>query len=322
VAGGAAGGRARRGGTLGGVAKDLAGEFEAQRGRLFGLAYRLLSSAEEAQDVVQDAFMRWQAADRAAIAAPSAWLAKVVTNLCLNRLASARVRREQYAGPWLPEPVLTGEGALGPLELAVQRELVSFGLLALMERLTPAERAVFVLREAFGYPHAEIAQIVGLSEVHCRQLYRRAKAQVAQGRQRFQPERGRWQDLVERFLAAARAGDLDALERMLAADATATADGGGKVTAARRTVAGRARVARYLAGAIGRFGDGATAAIAEVNGEPGVLGCAGGRLIGVLVLELADGEVTAVRMVANPDKVRFAERQATAVSLLGLPAGS
>src|SRR5215472_3880158 len=133
-----------------------AGVFEAQRARLFGLAYRLLGSAADAEDVVQDTYVRWSRADRAAIMAPSAWLVKVATNLCLKRLASARARREVYVGPWLPEPVLTSDGALGPMDTAVQRDSVSLALLVLLERLTPAERAVFVLREAFGYGHRDI----------------------------------------------------------------------------------------------------------------------------------------------------------------------
>src|SRR5262249_58236465 len=137
------------------MAADLTGEFEAQRGRLFGLAYRLLGSATDAEDVVQDAFLRWSGADHAAIAAPGAWLAKVVTNLCLNLMSAARAQREAYVGPWLPEPVLTADGALGPLERAQQRESVPLGLLVLLERLPPAQRAVFGLREAFGHSHRD-----------------------------------------------------------------------------------------------------------------------------------------------------------------------
>src|SRR5215467_3105959 len=300
----------------GGVAGTAAEEFEAQRPRLFGLAYRLLGSAVDAEDVVQDAYLRWQGADPSSIAAPRAWLAKVVTNLSLNRLASARAQRERYAGPWLPEPVLTEGGALGPPEDVTQRESVSLALLVLLERLTPAERAVFVLREAFGYSHGETAQILELSEANCRQLQRRARDRIAQERPRFRPEPGHWRSLADRFLAAARAGDLGSLERMLAADVTAWTDGGGKVTAARRPVAGRARVARYLAGGIGKFGAGARAVPAEVNGEPAIVGISGGTVVGVLVLEVSGGEIGAVRAVANPDKLRFAARQVMGLSHL------
>ena len=163
-------------------------EFEAQRPQLFGLAYRMLGSAVDAEDVVQDAYLRWQGADQQAIAVPQAWLAKVVTNLCLKLLSSARARRERYAGPWLPEPVLTEDGTLGPLDEVAQRESVSLALLLLLERLTPAERAVFVLREAFGYSHAETAQLLELSEANCRQLQHRARDRIAEDRPRFRPE--------------------------------------------------------------------------------------------------------------------------------------
>ena len=167
---------ARPAGMLGHVTGDPAVTFEAERRRLFGLAYRLLGSAADAEDILQDAFLRWSAADRAAIAEPGAWLTTTVTNLCLTFLTSARQRRERYVGPWLPEPVLTaaGDGPLGPLETAEQRESVSMALLMLCERLTAPERAVLILREAFGYRYQEIGQIVGKSEAACRQLRRRA----------------------------------------------------------------------------------------------------------------------------------------------------
>lgn len=291
---------------------DAVAEFEALRGRLFGLAYRLLGSAAEAEDVVQDAYLRWHGADRGSIAAPAPWLAKVVTNLARNRLTSARAHRERYAGPWLPEPVLTADGTLGPLESAQQRESVSLGLLVLLERLTPSERAVFVLREAFGYGYRDIAAILAESEPNCRQLYHRARQRIGDERPRFRPAPAHVQQLVERFLAAARNGDVRALERLLAADVTSWADGGGQVTAARRPVRGAGRVARYLAGAITKFGTGFEALRAEVNGEPAVLGVRGDELLGMLVLELSGDQVTAVRLIANPAKLVFASRQVAA----------
>jgi RNA polymerase sigma-70 factor (TIGR02957 family) len=297
------------------MAAGSAGEFEEQRARLFGLAYRLLGSAADAEDVVQDTYVRWSGADQAAIVAPPVWLARVATNLCLNRLASARVHREVYIGPWLPEPVLTSDGALGPMDSAAQRDSVSLALLVLLERLTPAERAVFVLREAFGYGHRDIAAILGLSEANCRQLHRRARQRLPAATSRFAPDRGQWRDLVERFLAAARDGDLPGLERLLAADVTAWADGGGKVVAARRPVHGRARVARYLAG-ITRFGAGVQISVAEVNGAPAVLGTRAGTLAGVLVLEVSGDQITAVRLMSNPDKLGFASRQVARLSRL------
>jgi RNA polymerase sigma-70 factor (ECF subfamily) len=297
------------------MAAGPAGEFEEQRARLFGLAYRLLGSAADAEDVVQDTYVRWSGADQAAIVAPPVWLARVATNLCLNRLASARARREVYIGPWLPEPVLTSDGTLGPMESAAQRDSVSLALLVLLERLTPAERAVFVLREAFGYGYRDIAAILGLSEANCRQLHRRVRQRLPAATSRFAPDRGQWRDLVDRFLAAARDGDLPGLERLLAADVTAWADGGGKVVAARRPVLGRDRVARYLAG-ITRFGAGLQISVTEVNGAPAVLGTRAGTLAGVLVLEVSGDQITAVHLMSNPDKLGFASRQVTRLSRL------
>jgi RNA polymerase sigma-70 factor (TIGR02957 family) len=297
-------------------------EFQEQRPRLFGLAYRMLSSAEEAEDVVQDAFLRWSDVDRAAVVAPPAWLAKVVTNLCLNRLTAAGTRRTQYVGPWLPEPVLTGDGTLGPLETAEQRDSVTFAVLVLLERLTPAERAVFVLREAFAYSHREIAETVGLSESNCRQLHRRARQGVDRARPRFQADRRQQFRLVERFLAAARDGDLAGLQELLAADVTSWADGGGKTTAARRPVRGRDRVARYLIGGTGKFAAAIDVAFAEVNCTPAILGRASGTVVGVLVPEFADGRISNLRIVTNPDKLAFVARQAASLSHSGGLAGS
>ena len=304
------------------MATGSVGEFEMQRSRMFGLAYRLLGSAEEAEDVVQDAFLRWSGANHAAIVAPSAWLARVVTNLCLNRLTSARVQREQYIGPWLPGPVLTADGALGPLDTAEQRDSVSLALLVLMERLTPTERAVFVLREAFGYSYQAIAQILPRSETNCRQIHRRARRRLDEKRPRFHVNTGHWHELVQRFLAAAQEGDLHRLEQLLAADVTWWSDGGGKVTAGRCPVTGRSRVARLLTGLFSKFAGGMEIAVAEVNGEPAILGWDGEHLYGVLVLEVVDGQIGALRAVVNPDKLRFAARQAERVSHLGGFAGS
>ncbi len=298
-------------------------EFLAQRPRLFRLAYRMLGEAGEAEDVVQDAYLRWAGAVRAEIAYPSAWLTKVVTNLCLSRLTSARARRENYVGPWLPEPVLTADGALGPLETVEQRDSVSLALLRLMEQLTPTERAVFVLREAFAYNHRQIAEFLDVSEANSRQLHGRARQRLGGVRPRFEPDRAQWRRFVERFLAAAQGGDAAELRELLAGDVTATADGGGKVGAARRTVVGRDRVSRYLAGALSWLAPtGVELFLAEANAGPAVLGFAGGQLLGMLSLEIVDGHVRAVHIVANPDKLVFVARQFGALSHLGTPLGS
>lgn len=276
-------------------------EFETRRGWLFGLAYRLLGSAAEAEDAVQEAYLRWDRTDRTTITHPDAWLAKVVTNLCLNHLTSARVTREQYVGQWLPDPVPTD--LLGPLETAEQRDSVSLAVLVLLERLTPAERAVFVLREAFGYGHREIAEVMELSEANCRQLYRRAAQHLADHRPRFQPSREERERLAARFLSAAQNGDLRALEELLADDITSWADSGGHLPTARRPVTGRDQVARYFAGAWRKAPDGLAFTFAEVNGGTALVATANGTPLGVVALEFDGDRIAGVRIVANPAKL-------------------
>ncbi|MEU9088339.1 RNA polymerase sigma-70 factor [Streptomyces sp. NPDC048357] len=279
--------------------------FEEHRPRMFGIAYRMLGSAAEAEDTVQDAYLRWAAADRADVGHPGAWLAKVVTNLCLNHLTSARVRREEYVGPWLPEPVLTGDGTLGPLESAEQRDSVSMALLVLLERLTPVERAVYVLREAFAYGHREIAGLLDLSEANCRQLYRRAAQRVEAPRPRFRPDPAQWQGLVDTFMSAARSGDVSRLESMLTADVRYVSDGGGVVNAARRPILGRDKVARFAMGALGKYVAGLPVTLTEVNGAPALLfGEAA-----VLLIDFEDGLVSGMQAVVNPEKLEFLRRQ-------------
>lgn len=318
---------------LGHVTGDPAVIFEAERRRLFGLAYRLLGSAADAEDILQDAFLRWSAADRAAVAEPGAWLTTTVTNLCLTFLTSARRRRERYVGPWLPEPVLTGtsDGPLGPLETAEQRESVSMALLMLCERLTAPERAVLILHEAFGYRYQEIAQVVGKSEAACRQLRRRAAERLgppgepraavpAAGPGVPGPDQDRWRRLTTQFFAAAAAGDIAGLEEVLADDVVHWGDGGGKVAAALRPVYGRAKVAR-LFGALGsRLPEGADISLTEVNASPGLLVWGGGTLLAVVVPQVGAAGITAVYVVTNPDKLAFTARQAAGLPRTADPA--
>ncbi|MGW0130826.1 RNA polymerase sigma-70 factor [Streptomyces sp. NPDC003299] len=287
----------------------LAEEFETLRPRLFGLAYRMLGSAEEAEDIVQDAYLRLSGADRAGIAHLGAWLAKVVTNLCLNRLTSARARRESYVGTWLPEPVATSDGALGPLESAEQGDAVSVAMLVLLERLTPTERAVYVLREAFGYGHREIAEVLDLGEANCRQLHRRALKRLEAAESRFEPAPERQRELVASFLAAAREGDLASLEKLLADDVVWWSDGGGKVSAALRPILGREKVLRFLVGATQKYAAELSLTQEEINGAGAVLLWAGGTLIGVTAFEYRDGLIASARIVMNPDKLDFVRRQ-------------
>lgn len=283
-------------------------EFEQLRPTMFGLAYRLLGSAAEAEDAVQDAYLKWAGAERDSIGSPRAWLAKVVTNLCLNRLTSARARRERYVGPWVPEPVLTSDEVLGPLETAEQRDSVSLAMLMLLEQLSPVERAVFVLKEAFAYSHREIAAILDVSEVNSRQVHSRARRALNRSDERRVLNPSHLEELVESFLSAARDGDLPALESLLTADVTAWSDGGGKVTAARRPVHGAAKVARLYAGMFAGAAQ-VSLEIGEINGGPAVIATAGGALYGILGFEVVDGRIAGLRAVANPDKLAFVSRQ-------------
>jgi RNA polymerase sigma-70 factor (ECF subfamily) len=304
------------------VTGDAVVSFEAERRRLFGLSYRLLGSAADAEDVLQDAFLRWSAADRAAVAEPAAWLTTAVTNLCLTFLSSARQRRERYVGPWLPEPVLTGtdDGLLGPLETAEQRESVSMALLMLYERLTAPERAVLILHEAFGYRYQEIAEIIGRSEGACRQLRRRAAERLGPAVQLAAPWPDRdadsagWRRLVGQFFAAAADGDVAGLERMLADDVVYWNDGGGKVPAALRPVRGRAKVARLFAGLLSKTRPWVEVSVAEVNASPAVLAWNGDELLGVIIPAVNASGITSFYTIVNPDKLALVARQAA-----GLP---
>jgi RNA polymerase sigma-70 factor (TIGR02957 family) len=295
-------------------------EFERLRGRLFGIAYRMMGTATDAEEIVQEAWLRWQGADQAAVKDPGAFLAKVVTNLSIKQLTSARARRETYVGEWLPEPVFTGRtfDELGPLEVVAERESVSFALLLLLERLTPAERAAYVLREAFAYSHREVAELIGTSEANARQLASRAAKRVAgepQRERRVEP--GEWRKLVERFIAAAQLGEIRELEALLAEDVVSRADGGGKVSAARNALTGRERVARYLVGALQKYGEGLEVRFGEANGQPAFVAVSPRGVEAVCFVDFGDGGVTDLRFVVNPDKLTFAAGQLSRTG--GLP---
>ena len=288
---------------------DIAAHFEASRRQLFGLAHRMLGSASEAEDVLQETFLRWSSADRLAIRNPDAWLRTVTVNLCLDQLESARARRERYVGLWLPEPVRTDGGDLGPLETVEQREQVSLGLLTLLERLTPQERAVFVLREAFAYPFRDIADALGLSEAGCRQLLHRARRRLGDSRARFRPTAGESERLIEAFIRASQEGDVRGMERLLSEDVHARSDGGDRMPVARRPVLGPSRVARLIVGLAAKYRRDVEVARTELNGSPGLLLWVGDTVLAALVLELRDGRIAGVYLAANPDKLAFVARQ-------------
>ncbi|MBY8343015.1 RNA polymerase sigma-70 factor [Streptomyces spinosirectus] len=295
---------------------DAVDRFEASRPRLEAIAYRLLGSASEAEDAVQETYLRWQAADVDRIEVPEAWLTKVLTNLCLNQLTSARARRETYVGQWLPEPLLAGDPMLGPADTVEQRESVSYAVLVLLERLTPNERAVYVLREAFAYPHREIAEILDITEAAAQQIHHRAKKHVAQGRARTEVDEAAARRIVEEFLAAATSGRTEPLVRLLTQDAVSVGDGGGKIPARAKVVEGAVAVAKFLRGlfAPGKAkrdltGGSPDIHIASANGGPAVVAVLDGRVVGVMCLEITDEGIAASRNQVNPDKLERATRR-------------
>ncbi|MEU9025281.1 sigma-70 family RNA polymerase sigma factor [Actinomadura sp. NPDC048394] len=290
------------------------GRFEAGRNRLAALAYRLLGSAADAEDAVQDAFLHWQAADRQRIKVPEAWLTKVVTNLCLDRLRSARARRERSAGAWLPEPLLDGDPMLGPADSFEQRESVSLAVLTLMERLSPHERAVYVLREAFSYGHAEIAEILGISESASQQHLHRARRRITAARRGGEVDPASARRVVEEFLAAASSGRTERLVALLTDDATAISDGAGLTERllrydTPRRIAAVARAGFMPTPAKRRFAGGTPAVhYAIVNGAPAILFVVGEQVVGAVTFDIAGGRIATVRGIAAPARlVRLTE---------------
>ena len=265
---------------------------------MLSLAYRMVGSFSEAEDIVQEAFVRLHEAGE--VDSERAWLSTVVTRLAIDHLRSARVRREQYTGTWLPEPVLA-DPAPDP---AIRAESLSMAVLVLLESLNPVERAVFVLREAFDFGYDEIAEIVGKSEDNTRQLASRARRHVDERRPRFEPSREQRDEMVRRFVKAINEGETQPLVEMLAADAEFYGDGGGKAPAVGRTIQGAEAVVNLLAGFI-RVGArrGATAEFAEINGEPGMFAFDGERLVAVWTFEFSGDAMRAIRGVVNPDKL-------------------
>jgi RNA polymerase sigma-70 factor (TIGR02957 family) len=282
---------------------------------LFSIAYGMTGSVGDAEDLVQDAFLGMTRARQAgtAIADPKAYLTTAVTRLGINYLKSARVRREMYVGDWLPEPIVVPADGPGPAEHAELADSLSMAFLVMLEELSPVERAVFMLREVFGYGYPDVARITGKTEVNCRQIFARARQRISAGAQTHtEPAVGRGErraegeELARRFFEAAAGGDLDALLGMLAPDVVFHGDGGGKAQAIARPLAGRERVMRLIAGLFrrGRFTD-ASLRLAWVNGQPGaVVYDAEERVVTVVELEVAGGVVQALHAVVNPDKLR------------------
>ena len=287
--------------------------FEEHRPLLVSLTYRMLGSLAEAEDVVQDAWLRWDRLDRAEIADDRAFLVRMTTRLAIDRLRRVKARRESYIGPWLPEPVLTERDLAADVAEDVElAESVSLALLVVLETLSPLERAVFVLREAFGHSYAEIGAIIGRQEATVRQLARRARDHVAEGRTRFDADQATRQRVTAQFLAACDSGDLSALMAVLAPGVTLYADSGGRVPAPRRPIVGADKVARFFLSIwTVRYSDWIGLAeqphleirMARVNDGPGLVSTADGKPVGALVLEIADGLIQSIDLIANPDKL-------------------
>jgi RNA polymerase sigma-70 factor (ECF subfamily) len=280
---------------------------EELRPFLLSIAYRMVGSVTESEDLVQDAYLRFHRSVTGGqvIESPKSYLSAIVTRLAIDHLRSARMRRERYVGPWLPEPLLTDE-ASSPAEHAETADSLSMAFLVLLESLSPVERAVFLLHEVFGFPYDEVAGVVHKTEDNCRQIAARARRHIEARRPRFESSRRQKDELARRFFAAVEEGDLGGLMELLAADVVMTADGGGKAPAIRQPVHGSERVARFLVD-FARWVRGAEVQIrtAEINGQPGAITSdRDGRLISVMALDIAEGRVQSIRGIVNPDKLR------------------
>lgn len=293
----------------------MSAPFADLRGYLFSIAYRMLSSVADAEDVVQEAYLRFHRADTQ-IESPKAYLSAVVTRLCIDHLRSARVRRETYVGEWLPEPLLTDDA--DPAQAAVDADSLSMAFLLVLERLSPVERAVFLLHDVFGYDFAEVAHIVERSPDNCRQIGVRARRHVAERAPRFETSRAERDELAQRFLAAFTDGDVDGLVSLLAADVVVQGDGGGHRPSWPNAVAGRDKVVRLLVGLSAGIRElGLEVRAAQVNGQPGAtVHAPDGGLINVITVDIADGVVQTVRSVINPDKLHHLGRLADRDALL------
>jgi RNA polymerase sigma-70 factor (ECF subfamily) len=283
--------------------------FQEQRPVLFGIAYRMLASVADAEDILQDAWLTWSSVDVDSVGQPRAYLARTVTNLSINRLKSATAQRESYAGPWLPEPVVTPDDAEGQAEKA---EAVSLAMLVVLETLSPLERAVFVLKDVFGFTFAEIAGILGRSEASVRQVGHRARSHVRARRPRYDAPAETRRRVTDEFLAACLGGDLNQMMKLLAPEVIAWTDGGGKIRAALRPLRGADNVARWILGTLRRQLPAPGARPVLVNGDPGLLVTSAGIPDNIVAVDLShDGRIEAIRLIRNPDKLARVQRAST-----------
>ncbi|MEP7290131.1 MAG: RNA polymerase sigma-70 factor [Chloroflexota bacterium] len=285
---------------------DSAG-FEAYRPLLLSIAYRMLGSATEAEDMVQDAYVRYQGTEPETITAPKAYLSKIVTRLCLDHLQSAQVQRETYLGPWLPEPVLTESGEwFAPAQQAELHDSLSIAFLTLLEDLTPLERAVFLLHDVFDYQYAEIAEMVGREEAACRQLCSRAKKHLAEHRPRFKPSQEAHRQMLNQFIQATSTGELEGLMQLLSEDVVLSTDGGGKARgAALHPVYGREAVAKFVLASPRLLMTSFQIELAEVNDEPALMIRDGSSVRAVITIAVDGDQVSEIRVMGNPDKLKW-----------------
>jgi len=282
-------------------------DFERERPLLFAMAYRMLGSVMDAEDIVQEAFLRWQQAPVQQIASPQAYLQRIVTRLCIDQLRSARVQREAYIGPWLPEPLIQSEDA-DPLATADLADSLSLGFLRLLERLTPIERAVFLLHDVFGYTYEEIARLVGKSAVHCRQLGHRAREWIVTERPRFTATPAEVEQVTRQFIRACTDGDMQGLLALFAADITLWPDGGGKPGAMRNPIVGADCVTRFLLGVRRKVPVPSILRPVHLNGRSGILWLIAGGLMCAVTLEVDRGAIRTIYWVFNPDKLQAVQR--------------
>jgi RNA polymerase sigma-70 factor, ECF subfamily len=277
--------------------------FDQYRSLLFSVAYRMLGSVADAEDMLQEAFIRWQQAPEQEIRSPRAFLITIISRLCINHLQSARTQREQYVGQWLPEPIVTSPGS-DPLESIRLDESLSIAFLLLLERLTPLERAVFVLREVFEYEYPELATVLGESEANCRQILHRARQHVTAMRPRFKASQQQKSALLDGFLQATKSGDLEGLVALLADDVVLHSDGGGKAVSAPNLIRGAKNVARGALGTLQKLmPKDLVFRLAQVNGEPGIISYLEGKPFSVLTLMAGDGHIHTIYVVTNPEKL-------------------
>jgi RNA polymerase sigma-70 factor (ECF subfamily) len=277
--------------------------FNQHRSLLFAIAYRMLGTVTDAEDMVQETFLRWHQTAEATVKSAKTYLSTIITRLCIDRLRSARVQREQYVGPWLPEPILTQQSD----DPAVQVELadsLSMAFLVILESLSPIERAVFLLREVFDYDYDEIAQMVGKTPANCRQILRRSRQRIAERRPRFTVSHQQQEQITVKFMEASTQGDLQGLMALLARDATYWSDGGGQVTAALKPLQGAMKVARFLLALRRKWLSTAVVRVIEINGKPGMMTLVDSRIHSVTTFDIVDGYIQSIYAVRNPEKLK------------------